>query len=383
MRRIRLSVVGLLFSAAGLVAVVSNLDFQGLQKAGSDKENAQQQRQPLAQQLDAGPGANDLFNGRQVQIIGAGDDKRIITRDEDKIELVETGTSSVPFFPRTMYLPADTGSQSASGTAVVAAAPNTSVNPGNIRHEEEYTLLGLGIRTVSFLSIQVYVLGFYVRTADLTTLQARLIHRINANASTLVPSEKEELRHALLDPAKSTELWSSLLLEEDIKSCWRITPTRNTDFAHLRDGWVTGIKRGTQAASTAFAALKARDPAAVPVVDPSEYESESFGEAVKAFKDTFASKGKTAKGSIVLLVRDAKGALDILFQDLSKNDEQSIRDRQKAERIGTVADARIGRLIWMGYLAGANVSSEAARKGVVEGCVGVAARPVGSIKETV
>lgn len=317
-------------------------------------------------QCDATADDNAKFQGRPVHVIGAGEDKRIITEDEAQVELVETGTSSVPYFPRAIYLP----SSPADAQPTAPARPNTAVNPGNIQNHEEYTLIGLGIRSVSIFSIQVYVLGLYVRTADLSTLQARLIHYVNQEASTLVPSEKDTLRSAMLDPVHSAEIWQQLLAS-GIKTAWRISPTRNTDFAHLRDGWITGIKRGTQAASAA-AAASALGPAST------EYESESFGEAVKSFKDMFNGWGKTAKGSVVTLLRDQRGALQVIFEDPAKQQPAA-----RAEVIGTVADARIAKLIWLGYTAGKNVSSEEARKGVADGCLVLASRPVGSAETMV
>ena len=57
----------------------------------------------------------------------------------------------------------------------------------------EYQLLGLGIRTVSFLGIQVYVVGMYVATEDIAALQEGLIRKIAPTATTLVAGEKESL----------------------------------------------------------------------------------------------------------------------------------------------------------------------------------------------
>ncbi|KAF2156413.1 hypothetical protein K461DRAFT_95610 [Myriangium duriaei CBS 260.36] len=351
MKRLRFASYGLFFSVLATGGVVYKLI--------SEVQEEEQRRSSL--QTDASSDSNAKFQGRPVHVIGAGEDKRIITEDNEQVELVETGTSSVPFFPRVLYLP------SSDSRTDVPAPPNSAINPGNIHNNEEYTLIGLGIRTVSVFSIQVYVLGLYVRTADLSGLQARLIHYVNKDASTLVPSEKDDLRQAMLDPTRSTEIWDELL-RSHIKTAWRISPTRNTDFAHLRDGWITGIKRGTQAAAAAI-----RDKATGPV--ETEYESESFGEAVKQFKSIFDGQGKTPKGSVVTLVRDQQGSTEVLFEDPSRT--------QGLESIGKVTDPRISKLIWLGYMAGKKVSSEAARKGVADGCLILASRPVGSAETMV
>lgn len=139
--RMRFAGIGLLLSVAGLAATLYNLDLDDIEKAGKKNKVL----------LDAGPGSQEQFEGRDIHIIGAGEDKRIIAEGEEQTELVQTGSGSVPYFPRKMYLPS---SNSAPGP-IVGSAPNTSANPNNVQNNEEYTLVGLGIRTVSFLSIEV------------------------------------------------------------------------------------------------------------------------------------------------------------------------------------------------------------------------------------
>lgn len=303
----------------------------------------------------------------------AGEGKRIfVTGQGQDIELVETGTSSVPHFPRTIYLPASTEDDPNASTPVpglvTSAQANTPVNPGNVTNQEEYTLVGLGIRTVSFLSIQVYVVGMYVRTTDISGLQSKLIHLVNPIASTLVPSEKDALKNKLLDPATSKEIWNELLNTPGMKSAWRISPTRNTDFAHLRDGWKTGIDK-----RTAEARQEARK------INPSaetQYDAEEFGQSMRSFMTVF-SGGKAPKGSVMILTRNQEGALDVYYEAHPEKKDKEI------QHLGSVADERISRLIWMNYLGGEKVSSEAARKGVVDGCISFASRPVGSVETMV
>lgn len=367
LRRMRFAGMGLLFSVVGLGCVVYNLDLDDMDQM---KEKA---KDSAKLQLDASKEDNARFHGKEVHIIGAGEGKRIIAQGQgEEIELVETGTSSVPHFPRTIYLPASTQDDPNAATPVpglvTAAQANSPVNPGNITNQEEYTLVGLGIRSVSFLSIQVYVVGMYVRTQDISGLQSKLIHLVNPDASTLVPSEKDDLKNKLLDPETSTQVWSDLLNVPGMKSAWRIAPTRNTDFAHLRDGWKTGIDKRTAEARQEARKL---NPAA-----ETQYDAEDFGQAMRGFMSTFAG-GKAPKGSVMLLTRDQQGALDVYFEAHPEKKTKEI------QHLGTVADERIGRLIWMNYLAGAKVSSEPARKGVVEGCVGFASRPVGSVETMV
>ena len=371
LNRMRFAGMGLFLSLAAMAMIIYNLDLDDMDRAEQERRerlngNAAAGRRS-GQQMDASSEANEQFQGKEVHIIGAGEGKRIVAQGQgQEIELIETGTSSVPHFPKTIYLPSTSSSSNASG----GAPPNSPQNPGNLDNQEQYMLVGLGIRTVMW--IQVYVVGLYIRTKDVSTLQEKLIRSVNPIASTLVPAEKEDLKKKLLDPESSREIWTELLQTPGIKTAWRVSPTRNTDFGHLRDGFVTGIQKRTQEAKALLGSSEADSGSA------SGYDSEEFGQAVQTFKGIFQG-GKAPKGSILLMCRDSDGALDVLFQPKPEG-----KDGEKGiERLGSVGDERIGRLIWLGYLAGEKVSSEAARKGVVEGCVGFAGRPVGSAETMV
>jgi hypothetical protein len=289
---------------------------------------------------EATEGANERFQGKPVVVAAGG--QKLLAHDEksgEDLEVVPTGTSTIPHFPKTIYLP--------------------SATQGN-EEESEYTLLGLGIRTVSFLSIQVYVVGLYVQTSSLATLQTNLIRHINPIASALIPGEREQLKHALLDADKSYEIWDTLLTEKgsNVKMAVRVVPTRNTDFGHLKDGWVRGITSRMQAASAK---------------GDKSFSDDSFGAALKEFKTILSGKGKAPTGSVILLTRDGNGSMGVLYQEKDG----------KVSDFGTIEDERIARLVWLGYLGGKNVSSEPARLGVVDGIMELVGRPIGSVETKV
>jgi hypothetical protein len=291
--------------------------------------------------MDAPEKGAGEFQGKPVVVIAGG--QKVIARDEStgqEIELVNTGTSTVPHFPKTIKIP----SSSTDGPV----------------EENEYTLLGLGIRTVSLLGIQVYVVGMYVQTSSLAALQARMVKYINPLGSALVAGEKDELRATLLDGEKSYQLWDKLLSEEDLslKTAFRVVPVKNTDFAHLRDGWVRGITSRTQNAQ------KKGD---------AQFSDDSFGLAMKDFKGLMAGKGRAPTASVVLLARDGDGTLGVLYQGKDG----------KIEDFGRLRDERIARLVWLGYLGGNNVSSEGARRGIVDGIMELVERPIGSVETRV
>ncbi|XXG99649.1 hypothetical protein Hte_005990 [Hypoxylon texense] len=276
--------------------------------------------------LDSGlPDKLDPFNTE------AGSKRKTVIHDGDGTELVPTGNSTVPTFPRLLELAvgAEEAQEKANGL--------------------EYTLVGLGVRTVSFLSIQVYMVGYYIATQDIAAIQSRLIKEINPIATTLVSNEKDELRKALLDPERGEQLWNDILREIRPRSLFRVVPVRDTDFHHLRDGFVRAITARSQSNSR-------------------DYGDEAFGAAMKEFRSLF-NRGKVPKKQEMLLVRDAAGRLTITFDD----------GKTGMGTLGRVSEERVSRLLWLNYLAGSKVASEPARKNIVEGIMEFVERPVGTV----
>lgn len=370
-RRRNFAAVGLVVSMIIPLIIISVYELPP-PKQDSKDSTAQATTPPVSTSLikpertDARDSANREFQGKPV-VIQLGD--KLVTQDPssnaENVEVVSTGTSYVPYFPRTIHLP-------------------TSTSPENIESTAEYTLLGLGIRTVSFLSVQVYVVGLYVKTTSLASLQSSLIKHINPSASAPTPEEKEALRSALLDPDRSNEIWTRVLQQkgpDGVEMALRVVPVRGTDFKHLRDGWVRGITTRTDEADRRRQQRMGREARGeerrigLPQpVDPSEFADETFGLAMREFKNLFSGRGKAPKGSVLTLTRNSEGVFGVLYQPKGKEGEGQF------VHMGEVRDERVSRLVWLLYLGGKNVSSEPARRNVVEGCLGIVERPVGTVE---
>jgi hypothetical protein len=168
--------------------------------------------------------------------------------------------------------------------------------------EQEYQLIGLGIRTVSFLGIQVYVIGFYIAVPDIATLQQRLMRVLDPVATTLTPGERSKLKDILLDPEKGEEVWNTILKDGNVRTAIRIVPTRNTDLQHLRDGFVRGITARTRHLDS----IKAES-----------FSDDAFGAAVAQFKAVWGGGARKSvpKGETLLMTRDAKGKMAVWLED--------------------------------------------------------------------
>lgn len=272
----------------------------------------------------------------------AGEKRKIIIHDEQGREIVPTGNSTIKVFPR--LIDVDMPTAESKPHSPIAASIND-------KQGTEFTLVGTGTRKVTFIGIEVYVLGFYVATQDIAELQHYLVKKINKLATTLIPSEKDDLRKALQDPVEGEETWNEILRDTGCRTAIRIAPVRDTDFPHMRDGLVRAIGART-----------GRDP---------QYNDESFGESMKAFKMAF-QRGLVPKKKELLLVRDAVGRLAITFDGGDSYKPQK-------ELLGVVDDERLSRLLWLNYLAGKKVASEEARRNIIEGIMEFVERPVGTV----
>lgn len=293
------------------------------------------------------------------------------TDNEDHaIEQIPTGTSKVPFFPRKIYLPASASSASPSNPTTSAALP---AGLGPAAETEEYILLGLGVRKVSFLSIQVYVVGLYVAKTDLAQLQERMIHAVASTetASTLVATEKADLRTRLLSAEGSQEIWASVLERGGIRTAVRITPVRDTNMAHLRDGFVRMVNAG--------AGREGCD----------ERTDAGFREAVQLLKSVMSGASQVETGRVLLLGRGGEGGLSVWAEKAVEVAAAAEKNKGGGRRagqmlyLGGVSDERIARWVWMGYLAGAKVATEAARESVVDGVLDLVERPIGTVETQV
>jgi hypothetical protein len=278
--------------------------------------------------------------------------RKVVIHDDQGREMVATGNSTVPTFPRTLDIPAYT----APITSEPPTATQTITTPSGTT---EYTLVGLGLRTVTFVNLQVYVVGYYVATADIAALQSALAKKVDPIATTLVPAERDQLRSALLDPAEGEQTWNELLAAGiPARSAFRVIPVRDTDFHHLRDGFVR--------------AIQAR-------ASPDMMADDHFGEAMRQFRAVF-NRGSVPKRKELLLVRDETGRLSIAYDGGANKKEGREAGRQL---VGVVEDERVSRLLWLNYLAGKKVASEPARKNIVEGIMEFVERPVGTVASQV
>ena len=162
--------------------------------------------------------------------------------------------------PRTVQDPATSQALPAAMTVDCDGVPST------------LRLVGLGVRTVTFLRMQVYVAGVYVDERAVSEPHAA--------------------------PAAELEPLFAQWLERGVPCAVRIMPVRGTDFGHLRDGLVRAVNVRAREARKAGSAYALTDVAEARLADN-----------IGALKQLFP-RGSVPKGHLLDLVvwRAAGGA---------------------------------------------------------------------------
>ncbi|KAI9249180.1 chalcone-flavanone isomerase-domain-containing protein [Phascolomyces articulosus] len=177
-------------------------------------------------------------------------------------------------------------------------------------------LIGLGARQVSFLNLNVYVLGLYMRSQDIGALKS---------IKGWEKFDKEEfLAH---------ENMANALLEQPVDVSIRIVPVRATNTQHLRDGFTRSLLQ------------RMRDQ------DLTEDEERDIMKGIQEFKTTFPS-GKVKKGAEFVFTKTSDGGLKMEYE---------------GKDMGTVANKWLAINFMMGYLNPTTPASEHARQDIASG----------------
>ncbi|CAB4401556.1 chalcone isomerase [Rhizophagus irregularis] len=176
-------------------------------------------------------------------------------------------------------------------------------------------LIGLGIRTVSFLKIKVYVIGMYISEDDIDVLKNWKGY------------DKEKFM------SENDESMTLSILDLPIVMAIRIEPVRNTNGHHLRDGFTRAITHRMQDGYM------------------SEEDAENVLKAIKELKAKFP-KSVVKAGTALILKKEKNGTLIIEYE---------------GKNMGIVNNIWLTKNIFMSYLAAKNPISEKAKRNIADG----------------
>ncbi|KAI5952484.1 AIM18 [Candida jiufengensis] len=193
---------------------------------------------------------------------------------------------------------------------------------------QNFTLLGHGIRSVTFIGFKVYGIGIYIANSDISKASQILNSFEKNNQNPEFP--------ALNNPTESDHIIETLL-DNNIKFLIRLSPVRNTDFNHLKDGLIKSI-----------------------LAHPSS----------KTLKEQL-SKGLEELRAVFSKTRGSVPKDDLLIMEILSNGEMSVnyinQKQDKIKEMGIVNEPLVGKILMQQYLSSNKPLSESLKKSCIEG----------------
>lgn len=196
--------------------------------------------------------------------------------------------------------------------------------------KDAYQLLGYGVRSVTFIGFKVYGIAIYTATKDSAKIKTIL--------GQYEQTEKKPIKELLNDSEKSVEIIEKLI-DNDVQFLIRILPVRNTDFGHLRDGFIKSIL-------------------ASKLIQNSK---EVVNQGLEELRGVFLGfKGSVPKNHLLWLEYNKTLALSYENTKL-----------HQVKPMGVVNNATVGKILVLAYLSGNKSLSEPLRKSSVDGFAGI------------
>ncbi|KAF9902485.1 hypothetical protein EC991_004861 [Linnemannia zychae] len=181
-------------------------------------------------------------------------------------------------------------------------------------------LLGLGVRKITFLKVQVYVVGLYAKASDLDDHNSRF-------------RALPEVQKFQRTDSVSSDAAFKAIVQNPIELVLRIVPVRNTNGPHLRDGFTRNLTQ------------------AVKKQNLNDVENEEAMKGIIEFKNLFP-KGKVDAGQAMIFRKSPDGSMTIELD---------------GEVLGTTRNTWLIESFFLGYLQGDNPISGKARDSIAQG----------------
>ena len=186
-----------------------------------------------------------------------------------------------------------------------------------------YSLLGLGVRSVIVESFKVYGLGIYIADDD-RKLVPMILNSFFLKKTFIDLDEskthKENVKLALDDPEKSVILARNLL-DGGVRMTAKFTPIKNTNLTFVREGIIKTILNHPEA----------------------EANKEILEKGIDELRVAFNKKGSFLKDDDLLMELNADGSLQMTYIN-SKNGD--------IYKMDLVKEPAVGRFLFSQYMSG-------------------------------
>ncbi|OBA21485.1 hypothetical protein METBIDRAFT_41554 [Metschnikowia bicuspidata var. bicuspidata NRRL YB-4993] len=219
----------------------------------------------------------------------------------------------------------DHSNRSLEGVAVdpsIEPFPNHIASSENTLFSSDYKLIASGVRSVTFMSFKVYGVGLYIPAKSEKTLVSVISEYLKAHP-------EQTAQSVLEDKTTSQELVAQIC--QNVPYAMKITPVRNTDYGHLRDGLTKSILANPMA---------------------------------KALKEE-VSKGVEELRNVFLEFRGSVPKNDTLWVVSDTSETTIAHEGKSMKTMGSVMEPVIARVLLVLYLSSAKPLSEPLRKDFV------------------
>ena len=210
--------------------------------------------------------------------------------------------------PASQYAGAKVQSEAVEPTLTVKSVQDViePLSPTNFpefieKDGEKYRLVAWGVRTVSFLRISVYNVGLYVPESQWIVLPTWALSNVGSDG------------------------WTGLIRNFTYPLVLRIIPVRNTDYAHLRDGFVRSVTTR------------------LPKFESDDARQKRLEDSIQGFKALFP-RSKLRKGEVLSIIQQGP---ELRLYEGDKMEED----------LGGIKNDDLARGFLTAYLVGENVVS--------------------------
>lgn len=206
---------------------------------------------------------------------------------------------------------------------------DSSIDPFPLQVEKndflshDWVLIGTGVRSVTFVNFKVYGVGIYIAKDDLAKTKKLL--------------EGTDLT-TLLDPVANVAVIDKLL-NSGVKFLVRFSPVRNTDFNHLKDGFIKLILANPK----------------------SKEHREVVGAGLDELREVFLqNRGAVPKNHVMYLQQLPNGALKLTYANTTND---------TTKELGTVNEPMVASVLLSSYMSGQKPLSKQLQQSVAAGLV--------------
>ena len=216
----------------------------------------------------------------------------------------------------------------------------TALRPPLYPLDTNFSLLGLGVRSVIVESFKVYGLGIYIADED-KKLVPMILNSFFLKKTFIDTDEskthRENIKIALDDPVKSVVLARNLL-DGGIRMAAKFTPIKNTNLTFVREGIIKTIWNHPDA----------------------DANKEVLEKGIDELRTVFNKKGSFRKDDDLLMELKKDGSLQLTYMD---------NKRGEVCQMDLIKEPAVGRFLFSQYMSGPKPLSEACKDEITDSLV--------------